>query len=82
MERGCLDFKRLQCRHTAGAYFVIRAKSNNKFKRRRSRLIEMSAGARCDHTVVLTGLHSTATYSKHYFAHTPMTVKRKNILIY
>jgi hypothetical protein len=62
MDRGYLDFKRLYHWHTAGAYFVIRAKSNTKFKRRYSRSVEMNTGVQCDHNVVLTGLNSSAAY--------------------
>jgi len=72
MDRGYLDFTRLYRWHTAGAYFVIRAKSNTKFKRRYSRPVEMNKGVICDHTVVLTGLNSLAAYPKtlrriHYY---------------
>ncbi len=72
MDRGYLDFKRLYRWHTAGAYFVIRAKSNTKFKRRYSRSVEMNRGVKCDHTVILTGLNSSAAYPKtlrriHYY---------------
>ena len=72
MDRGYLDFTRLYRWHTAGAYFVIRAKSNTKFKRRYSRPVEMNKGVICDHTVVLTGLNSSAAYPKtlrriHYY---------------
>ena len=62
MDRGYLDFKRLYRWHTTGAYFVIRAKSNTKFKRRYSRSVEMNTGVQCDHNVVLTGLNSSAAY--------------------
>jgi len=72
MDRGYLDFKGLYRWHTAGAYFVIRAKSNTKFKRRYSRSVEMNKGVKCDHTVILTGLNSLAAYPKtlrriHYY---------------
>jgi len=72
MDRGYLDFKRLYSWHTAGAYFVIRAKSNTKFKRRYSRSVEMNKGVKCDQTIVLTGLNSSAAYPKtlrriHYY---------------
>jgi hypothetical protein len=50
MDRGYLDFIRLYHWHTAGAYFVIRAKSNTKFKRLYSRPVEMNKGVICDHT--------------------------------
>jgi len=62
MDRGYLDFKRLYSWHTAGAYFVIRAKSNTKFKRRYSRSVEMNKGVKCDQTIVLTGLNSSTAY--------------------
>ena len=72
MDRGYLDFKRLYSWHTAGAYFVIRAKSNTKFKRRYSRSVEINKGVKCDQTIVLTGLNSSAAYPKtlrriHYY---------------
>jgi hypothetical protein len=63
MDRGYLDFKRLYRRHNAGAYFVVRAKSNTKFKRRYSRPVEMNTGVQCYHTAVLTGLNSSAKYT-------------------
>ena len=42
--------------------FVIRAKSNTKFKRRYSHPVEMNNGVQCDQTVVLTGLNSSVAY--------------------
>ncbi|MBS1256804.1 MAG: hypothetical protein MAG581_02631 [Deltaproteobacteria bacterium] len=62
MDRGYLDFARLYRWHTAGAFFVIRAKSNTKFKRRYSRLTELNNGVQCDQTVLLTGLNSSVAY--------------------
>jgi hypothetical protein len=72
MDRGYLDFTRLYRVHTAGAYFVIRAKSNTKFKRLYSRPVEMNKDVKCDQTIVLTGLNSLAAYPKilrriHYY---------------
>ena len=72
MDRGYLDFARLYRWHTAGAFFVIRAKSNTKFKRRYSHPVGVNNGVKCDHTVVLTGLNSSAAYPKtlrriHYY---------------
>lgn len=38
MDRGYVDFRRLYSLHTAGAFFVTRAKINTRFKRRYSRV--------------------------------------------
>ena len=62
MDRAYLDFARLHVVHSAGAFFVIRAKSNTKFRRRYSRDVDRSAGVRCDQTVVLTGAKSAKAY--------------------
>ena len=62
MDRAYLDFGRLDTLHSAGAFFVIRAKSNTKFRRRYSRAVDKSTGVLCDQTVVLTGAKS----KKHY----------------
>ena len=47
-----------------GAFFVIRAKSNTKFRRRYSRDADKSAGVLCDKTVVLTGTTSKDDFPK------------------
>ena len=62
MDRGYLDFARLFRWHTVGAFFVIRAKSNTKFKRRYSRPVEMNKGVQCDQIIVLTGLNNSVAY--------------------
>ena len=62
MDRAYLDFGRLDVLHSAGAFFVIRAKSNTKFRRRYSRDADKSAGVLCDQTVVLTGATSRDDY--------------------
>ena len=62
MDRGYVDFGRLFALHTAGAFFVIRAKSNTKFKRRYSSPVDTSGGVRCDQTIVLTGVTSATNY--------------------
>lgn len=62
MDRGYVDFKRLYVLHQATAFFVTRAKSNFQSKRRYSRPVDKSTGLRCDHTVVLTGVHSKEDY--------------------
>ena len=62
MDRGYVDFKRLFLLHRLGAFFVVRAKSNIKFRRRYSASADRSTGVRCDQTIVLTGLNSRKRY--------------------
>jgi len=62
MDRGYVDFKRLFALHQATAFFVTRAKSNFQCKRRYSRPVDKTTGLRCDHTIVLTGVHSKEDY--------------------
>ena len=62
MDRAYVDFARLYALHTAGAFCVVRAKSNTKYQRRYSHLADKSGGVRCDQTVVLTGTKSATDY--------------------
>jgi len=62
MDRGYVDFERLFSLHMAGSFFVIRAKSNTKYRRRYSHPVDKSGGVRCDQTIVLTGVKSTHDY--------------------
>ena len=62
MGRAYVDFQRLNVLHSAGAFFVIRAKSITRYRRRYFRPVEKSTGARCDQTIVLTGTHSKKDY--------------------
>ena len=62
MDRGYLEFARLYRFALAGAFFVIRAKSNFKFRRLYSDSIDKDSGLRCDQTVVLTGYYSAQHY--------------------
>lgn len=65
MDRAYLDFERLYRFQLAGAFFVIRAKSNTKMRRLHSRPVDKSAGLRCDQTVTLTGLNTASSYPQH-----------------
>jgi len=58
MDRGFLDFARLYRLTQAGAFFVIRPKSNTAFQRVYSRSVDKTTGLRCDQTVRLTGVTS------------------------
>lgn len=65
MDRGYLDFARLYSIHTAGAFFVTRAKHNTKMRRLYSKPItanKKASGIRCDQIVVLTGQKSSKSY--------------------
>jgi len=48
MDRGYLDFKRLNAIAAAGAFFVTRAKDNLRFSRQRSLAVDYLAGVRSD----------------------------------
>jgi hypothetical protein len=62
MDRGFLDFSRLYTLEQLRAYFVIRSKSNTKFRRLYSHSIDKSKGLRCDQTIVLTGKFTPEYY--------------------
>jgi hypothetical protein len=62
MDRGYVDFTRLFRLNVAGAFFVIRAKSNTQYKRRYSHPVDKSKGVRCDQSILLTGVNSAADY--------------------
>lgn len=62
MDRGYLDFARLYRMHCAAAFFVIRPRSNTKFRRLYSHPIDKTTGLRCDQTIVLDGVYSGQTY--------------------
>jgi hypothetical protein len=62
MDRGYLDFERLHRLHLSGAFFVTRAKSNLKAKRRYSRTVDRATGLICDQTITLTVFYSKTGY--------------------
>ena len=83
MDRGYVDFERLYTLHTRGAFFVIRAKSNLKYRRRASRAIDKSAGLRCDQSIVLTGVKTSRNYPqllRRIGYHDPQTGKTLDFL--
>ncbi len=65
MDRGFLDFARLYRLTQAGAFFVIRPKSNTLFQRIYSRAVDKTTGLRCDQTVRLTGVKSARDYPQY-----------------
>lgn len=65
VDRGYLDFSRLYTVHTAGSFFVTRAKHNTKMRRLYANTVTDDAkqrGIRCDQTVVLTGYKAKENY--------------------
>ena len=48
MDRGYMDFKRLDLIARSGAFFVTRAKDNLRFSRQRSQPVDMGTGLRSD----------------------------------
>ena len=63
LDRGYLDFQRLFAIHQANAFFVTRAKSNTKFKRRYSNAVDrVNSNILCDQTGVLTIFNSSKDY--------------------
>ena len=65
MDRGFLDFARLYRLTQAGAFFVIRPKSNTAFRRIYSRPVDKETGMRFDQTVRLTGVKSPDHYPQY-----------------
>jgi hypothetical protein len=63
LDRGYLDFQRLFVIHQAGAFFVTRAKSNTKFKRRYSNPVDRAnSNIVCDQTGMLSIFASSKDY--------------------
>ncbi len=62
MDKAYLDFKRLYTLNESGAFFVIRAKANFRFKAVKSKQVDKTIGLRCDQTIRL----SITKSKKHY----------------
>jgi hypothetical protein len=59
MDRGYVDFRRLNRLTQGGAFFVTRAKRNLDYTRRARREVDKATGLRCDQTIVLSGPKSS-----------------------
>jgi hypothetical protein len=66
MDRGYVDFGRLNRLHQAGAFFVTRAKSNMKSRRLYSAPADRPAGIVCDQTIAMDGHHAKQNYPEPY----------------
>jgi hypothetical protein len=62
MDRGYVDFRRLNRFTLAGAFFVTRAKRNLDCTRRERREVDRATGLRSDQTIVLAGPKSSRLY--------------------
>jgi len=65
MDRGYVDFARLNVLHLAGAFFVTRAKSNMDARRLYSAPSDRAAGIICDQTIALAGIQTSQHYPEH-----------------
>lgn len=61
-DRAYLDFTRLYKIERCSAYFVIRAKSNTKFKRMYSNKVDKLTGVRCDQIGKISGFYTSMDY--------------------
>lgn len=62
MDRGYLDFRRLNRIASALGFFVIRAKKNLDFRRVYSAKVDKQTGLLCDQTISLTGFYPSLNY--------------------
>lgn len=62
MDRGYLDFERLYRIHQSSAFLVTRAKSNFKFKRLYSNIVDKTTGVQCDQVIVLKNFYAKKNY--------------------
>jgi len=62
MDRGYIDFTRLHTLHQAGAFFVIRAKNNFRFRRLYSQSVDKVTGVQCDQIVTTKNFYARKDY--------------------
>ncbi len=61
-DRGYLDFTRLYKIHQSGAFFIIRAKSNFRFRRIYSQPVDKAKGVQADQIIKLRGFYARKDY--------------------
>ena len=81
-DRGYLDFARLYKIHQAGAFFIIRAKSNFRFRRLYSQKVKKAKGIQADQTIELHGFYARKDYSDRLRRIRYYDVKKKKRLIF
>jgi len=62
MDRAYIDTRRLYDIHLSQSFFIVRAKTNIKWKRLYSNPIDKSTGVRCDQIIRFTGMSSAGGY--------------------
>ena len=62
MDRGYLDFERLYALHQEASFFVVRAKTNTRFRRLYSASVDKTTGLKCDQIVLPTGFYTKKNY--------------------
>lgn len=65
MDRGYLDFARLDTLHQAGAFFVIRAKRGMNARHVYSSQTDRDKGVICDQVIALSGFYGSKDYPEH-----------------
>jgi len=66
MDRGYTDFTRLHAIHQAGAFFVIRAKDNFRFRRLYSQPVDKSTGLQCDQIITTRNFYARKGYPEKF----------------
>jgi hypothetical protein len=74
MDRAFVHFEALHRFHEAGAFFVLRARSNLNFERRYSAPVDRSTGLICDQTITLN-----IYYSKHGYPEALRRIKIRDL---
>ena len=82
MDRGYVDFARLYAIHKQGAFFVIRAKENLKFKRLYSSPKDKEAGIRADQVIALATQKSQKAYPERLRRVSYVDKERKKHLVF
>jgi hypothetical protein len=62
MDKGYVDFGRLQRFQDHSAFFLLRAKKNMQYTRCQRQVVDKTTGLRCDQTITLTGPKSSRLY--------------------
>jgi hypothetical protein len=82
MDRGYVDFGRLYAIHEQGAFFVVRAKDNLKFKRLYSAPKSMETGVRADQVIALVTHKSKKGYPERLRRVSYFDKERKKRLVF
>jgi hypothetical protein len=81
-DRGYLDFSRLYKIHQCGAFFIIRAKSNFRFRRIYSQPVDKTKGVQADQIIKLRGFYARKDYPERLRRIRYLDPERKKRLIF